>query len=552
VSSPTWDEMLVGLRQEFLREGEARLKRMTDAVARLGKTDAEQAVRDLRVGFHAFTGSGSSFGFPGVTAVGRQGEDWCVALLRDRTAPGPPEIQRCRELLEALRAEMDRPPTSSPPATLPAPGQEPAGAAVRPRAVLIVDDDSEVLSTLSRHVEQEGMKVRLARSCAEAVREMDESLPDAAVVDIVLPDGSGYELVSRLRGLPGGDKPPVLVVSVQTGFLDKVEATHCGADGYFEKPVDWEALMRRLIHLLDNDQPGVGRILSVEDDAVQAAMLRTILEAAGYQVRVCSDPRRFEADLTSFKPDLVLMDAVLPSVSGYDLVRYVRQHEQYAALPVVFLSAEGRMEAQIRAAEVGADDHLQKPVVPALLLTSVAARIERSRFLRGLLSRDGLTRLLTHTAFLERARAAVARAKRPRSRPVIWVMIDIDRFKSVNDRFGHPVGDRVLAALAALLRRRLRPSDTVGRYGGEEFAMLLDDLTVEEAQRLVDRLREEFATISHTDAEGGAFFVTFSAGAALFDPRSMDVDAWREAADQALYAAKGAGRNRVLFAPQAP
>ena len=117
-----------------------------------------------------------------------------------------------------------------------------------------------------------------------------------------------------------------------------------------------------------------------------------------------------------------------------------------------------------------------KPVVAPLLLSTVAARIERSRFVRQLLSRDGLTRLLTHTAFIEAAQALHARQQEEPDRAVAWVMIDVDHFKSVNDRFGHPVGDRVLAALAALLRRRLRQSDRVGRYGGEEFATLIEDL----------------------------------------------------------------------------
>jgi diguanylate cyclase (GGDEF)-like protein len=301
--------------------------------------------------------------------------------------------------------------------------------------------------------------------------------------------------------------------------------------------------------LLDRSQPKGNRVLSLEDDPAQAAFIRTVLEAAGYAVRVCEDPRRFELELTSFRPDLVLMDVLLPGMSGYDIVKFIRQHERYAALPIIFLTTEAQMEAKVRAAAAGADDYLAKPVAPALLLTSVASRLERSRLLGSLLSRDGLTRLLTHTAFLERARAAYARARRPRPRSVIWVMLDLDRFKSVNDRFGHPVGDHVLVGLAALLRRRLRPSDTLGRYGGEEFAILLEDLGLDEATRVIDRVRAEFAAMELRSADGETFRASFSAGLALLDPATMDLPAWQDAADKALYAAKAAGRNRVLAAP---
>ena len=127
-------------------------------------------------------------------------------------------------------------------------------------------------------------------------------------------------------------------------------------------------------------------------------------------------------------------------------------------------------------------------------------------------------------------------------------MIDLDHFKSINDRYGHPVGDRVLAALAALLRRRLRQSDTIGRYGGEEFAILINDLQEGQVVRLVSRVLAEFSTIDHPAPEGQHFRTSFSAGVAMLDPATMDLDRWRKAADDALYAAKAAGRSRVVAA----
>jgi diguanylate cyclase (GGDEF)-like protein len=544
MSTPSWEEAMRGLRIEFLLDGRARLSDVDQCIGALTADPRDaKAMQALMRTFHAFAGSGATYGFPRITELGRAAEQECLVRIRDQKTPTTDDVERWRQYAVKLHAELESP-TEPIPESRPVPPPRPES--FRPPEILIVDDDPDVLDVLRRYVEQDGMTARIARTHAEALRSLESGMPDGLVVDVVLPDGSGYELVGRTRAMPGGDIPPVLVISVRAGFLDKVEATHCGADGYFEKPVDWETLMRRLVHLLDRNRPQGRRVLSVEDDPVQAAFVRTVLEAAGYAVKVCDDPSRFEADLTAFRPDLVLMDVVLPGVTGYDLVRFVRQHERYAALPVIFLTTEAQMEAKILGTAVGADDYLAKPVVPALLLTSVAARIERSRLLGSLLSRDGLTRLLTHSAFLERARATYAAARRPKARPVIWVMLDLDRFKSINDRFGHPVGDQVLASLAALLRRRLRPSDIVGRYGGEEFAILLEDLNLDEAQQVLDRLRLEFAALDLRTGEGTTFHATLSAGFALLDPATMELDSWRDAADKALYAAKAAGRNRVL------
>jgi diguanylate cyclase (GGDEF)-like protein len=239
---------------------------------------------------------------------------------------------------------------------------------------------------------------------------------------------------------------------------------------------------------------------------------------------------------------------MLPGVSGYDLVRSLRQDERHATLPVIVLTTQGELESRIEAARAGGDEHLVKPVSPALLLSTVAARVERGRFLRLLVERDGLTGLLTHTALLERARVVITKKRRDPSLQASCIMIDLDRFKAVNDDHGHPTGDQVLVRLAALLRARLRQADVVGRYGGEEFAVVLEDLTADEAARLVERLRADFAAIEHRSRQGAGFQVTFSAGlASLQDGES--VSAWVHAADRALYAAKEAGRNRVVVAP---
>ena len=539
----TWEETLNQLKEEYLRGSKERLNRIERSLNFLAndKTDGE-ALRALRREFHGLSGSGTTYGFPQVTALGLQGEQECDHLLQEDLQVSVADLNRWESILDSLRLEF----SAMAPATAPV-LERIAPAASESPDILVVDDDPDILRTVIHLIESEGMSARTASSKSDAMIAFKDRTPDGSVIDILLPDGSGYELVEYLRDLPGGENAVILMISGYTGFLDKVEAIRCGADGYFDKPVDWEALLRRLQHLLNKRKSESPRILSVEDDPDQASFIRTILESAGYEVRLCEDPKRFETDLVAFRPDLLLMDVLLPVISGYDLVRFLRQDERYSTLPIIFLTTQSQVQARIETVKAGGDDHLIKPVPPGLLLSSVAARIERSRFLKSLVDRDGLTRLLNHSAFLERAKVAMAKARRNVGESIALAIIDLDHFKSVNDRHGRLVGDRVLVSLSTLLLRRLRQTDIIGRYGGEEFAVIIEDLNTDEAVRLLSRLSQEFSAVEHAISGGQTFRVTFSAGIAMWDPQTVNVDEWIARADQALYAAKEAGRNRVVL-----
>ncbi|WP_369602745.1 GGDEF domain-containing protein [Hahella sp. SMD15-11] len=159
-----------------------------------------------------------------------------------------------------------------------------------------------------------------------------------------------------------------------------------------------------------------------------------------------------------------------------------------------------------------------------------------------MINRDGLTNLLNHVAIEEVLEREVARAERNES-PLVFVMLDLDHFKQINDTYGHVMGDKVLVDFAHLLKNRLRRSDSVGRYGGEEFSVILPDTETDEAVHLIDALRESFAGIEHRLGKTGVN-VTFSAGLASWKP-GMSPETLRQQADKALYQAKRNGRNRL-------
>jgi diguanylate cyclase (GGDEF)-like protein len=546
----SWEDEFRELAEEFVRSGAERLRQLESAIQTLQDNPSDpRHLQELRRHFHRLVGAGSTYGYDAISQAARQAEEVCTSAEGFTPGALTALVPRWRGFTARLRDEFEvasgrvRRPAEDTPSPRSA---DATHGAPQPYDIVVVDGDPAVRAGLQRLLTQEGMGVRLAAT-GEAARQLfDQATPDGVIVDVNLADGPGYAVVEDLRARPAGDVPAVLMFSLTSEFLDQTDAVHAGADTCFEKPVDWELVVHKLYQLLERASVQAPRILVVEDDPDHAAFVRSALESAGYEVRICDAPRQFKEILAAFKPDLIVMDIVLPDVSGYDLARFVRQDEQYVTLPIVFLTGQAQMQARIQTVKAGGDDHLIKPVHASLLVSSVAARLERARFLKTLLNRDGLTRLLTHTSFMEHAQLAVAQKLRNDRSPAALVMVDIDHFKTINDSFGHQAGDRVLVSLSGLLRRHLRRSDIVGRYGGEEFGILLDHLFEDEAVRLMLRLLQEFAMVEHRAPGGQTFRVTFSAGVAMFDPVTMDLERWIQAADAALYAAKRAGRNRVM------
>jgi diguanylate cyclase (GGDEF)-like protein len=544
--SDSWAESLRELREEYVRRSPERLAEIDALLARAGEEPGHGETMDaLRLKFHAIAGTAGTFGFMRATELARHAE---TLVEKDREERGELSADARRALATALRDLRAVFETTREAPVAPERPKSTAQAAQGAR-ILVAADEPELRAEVRRLVARVGIEAAEVPTPEALFAALRSGLPDGLVVAARFHGAPGAAVVERVRALPGGEAPAVLVVGSGSGFFDRIEALHAGADAVFERPLDEQGFLRRLGALLEREQAEPSRVLSVEDDPDQASFVKNVLEAGGHVVRVCGDPAHFEADVIAFRPDLVLLDVNLPGVSGYDLARFLRQNEAHAALPVVFLTGEGRDDARIRSVRAGGDDHLVKPVAPGLLLSTVTARLERARTLRGLLTRDGLTGLTNHTAFLEGLRTDWKRHDRSPARSLSLVSLDLDLFKSVNDRFGHPAGDRVLAALGALLRRRLRGTDLLGRLGGEEFSIVLEDLRADEAVTLLNRLLDDFSRIEFT-AEGVTFHVTFSAGIS-FLAAGMSLEAWRSSADEALYAAKRAGRARVVLAPGA-
>ncbi|MBX9692874.1 MAG: response regulator, partial [Cyanobacteria bacterium] len=439
----SWSETFGELKEKYLRRSKERLTEILETLDGLYKNPNDpNLIKSLSRNFHWLAGSGSMYGFKQVSKLGADGEQYCEKLLRDDFKT-PADVQFLKEMISDLTVLFTTGDDNGEAQNTLNLGEasqtkEPDGQV----SILIVDEDERNTEILVAMVEENGMAVETARHISGAMSALSKRMPEGLILEIPLPDGDAYELVEKVRTLPQGEEPAIIIVSKQTGFLDKVRSIHCGADAHFEQPVDLKAMFRRLRYLIDKKRQDPPRILSVEDDPDQAAFIRAFLESAGYQVRTCTDPRNFDSFMSQFHPDLVLLDVMLPGMTGYELARYIRQDERHATLPILFLTTQGQLDARIESARAGGDDHLVKPVPPALLLNSVSSRLERARFLKTLLHKDGLTNMLNHTAFMEQGGQTVAQQKR-RSGFVALIVLDVDYFKSINERHGYPGGDKV-------------------------------------------------------------------------------------------------------------
>ncbi|MER0236522.1 diguanylate cyclase [Fulvimarina sp. MAC8] len=289
-------------------------------------------------------------------------------------------------------------------------------------------------------------------------------------------------------------------------------------------------------------------VMIVDDDEIASEVYAQAIRDRGMVCRIVSEVETVIEAIDSAPPDIIVMDMQMPTANGIEVSSMIRQSRSMLATPIVFLSGERDMDVQLNARSIGGDDFISKPIQPALLAERIRMRAMRALALRQLMESDGLTGLLNHARFKDRVEKEIERSRRTTA-PLALCLIDIDHFKSVNDTYGHQLGDHVIQVLASTLRNSLRRTDVIARYGGEEFAVLLLDTEVEYAHIVIERIREGFSA-NHIKHEAGELSVSFSAGVARWT-KDRDAATLFRIADNALYEAKRNGRDRVVLASAA-
>ncbi len=408
------------------------------------------------------------------------------------------------------------------------------------RLIVLVDTNTGEAEVFASNIGHFGYKVEVFTSPAGVIEFCDNNRPGTIIVatEVEKIDPVFFETLNQKFGK---DIPLVFLSSKGDGF-SRLQSVKSGGDAYFMKPVDIRELIDKLDTLTAPFLPQAYRILIVDDSTTAIALNSSSLRQAGMVTRVATDPEQLMQQLVEFAPDLILMDMYMPTCTGLELAAVIRQQASYVSVPIVFLSGETNLQKQLQAMQLGGDDFLTKPIEAGHLVSVVAARASRSRILRSYIERDSLTSLYNHNRIKEQLEVEIIGARRKNSN-LIFAMLDIDHFKRVNDTYGHHIGDRVIKNLSRFLLSKLRRTDFIGRYGGEEFAIILPDTSEENGLKAINRIREDFTRFPHY-VQDTEFYVTFSCGLASFCSYP-DAASLSRAADQALYEAKRAGRNRI-------
>lgn len=522
---------------------EALLDQCANGFAASGVWPGE-GLRNAHLVVHGLAGSAATFGFKALGKAAKAMEDVLQSLLSGERLDNELIAWAFGEGLAAMRAASQLPATAldarlgrSPPVE-----DEPRRHG---RPIYLVEDDAALASSLVAQLSLFGYRIQVFGRPLDVLPDAQRAPPVAIIMDVGFAEGAlaGPQAVKGALG-EAFHGVPVLFLSARGDFTARLEAVRAGGLAYFTKPVDLDALVNALDAFASPSPPTAYRVLIVDDSESTGTFYQQVLTGAGMEAVAIQDASHIAESLTEFAPDLILMDVYMPVCSGIELATLIRQQNAFVGIPIVFLSTETNVNRQLVALRQGGDDFLCKPIDPVRLVSVVTSRAGRGRTLRAHLAIDGLTGLLNHRHLKDQLATEIERSQR-QGKPLVFAMIDVDHFKRVNDTWGHPAGDRVLRSLAKLLRQRLRRIDVAGRFGGEEFGVILTDIDAPAAQTLLDTIRRDFAALRHVSA-GTEFGVTFSAGIAAF-PRRRELEQLIAAADAALYRAKQAGRDRVAL-----
>ncbi|MBY0339515.1 MAG: PleD family two-component system response regulator [Acetobacteraceae bacterium] len=443
--------------------------------------------------------------------------------------------------------------------------------------ILIVDDIAANLRLLEAKLLADYYEVIPASSGPEALHAALTQLPDVVLLDVMMPGMDGFEVCRRLKADGRTQHIPIVMVTALTDSVERVRALEAGADDFLSKPVDDATLAARLRALLRVKQvqdawrqrastarelgletpaePETGmagaRALVFAETEEEVAAIAEILEQDAIEVQQVTQAQAAGDALAGGGFDLGVLALASEGGEVLRLASRLRANAATRDVPVLLIADATQKALVLRGFDLGANDHALRPLDPNELRARARNQIRRKRYqdrLRNELDRslemavtDALTGL-RNRRYVRRHLEALLRTDE-----VAVMLLDIDRFKSINDTHGHSVGDAALKEVAARLRHHLRAADVVARYGGEEFLAVLANASAANVMMVAERLREAIEIDPLRLDDNLSLPITLSIGVAVGGP-GIPADDLVDQADRALYRAKQEGRNRACLA----
>lgn len=450
--------------------------------------------------------------------------------------------------------------------------------------VLVVDDIPANVKLLEARLVAEYFDVVTAEDGFKALAICDEEQVDIILLDIMMPGMDGFEVCERLKANPKTAHIPVVMVTALDQPSDRVRGLKAGADDFLTKPVNDLQLIARVKSLVrlkavsdelrlraetarqigieemlraDGLMQTPGRVLVADGRASsQERIVRALKPVA--EVDAVTEPQAALLKAASNPFELVIVNSNFADYDPLRLCSQLRSLERTRFLPLLLVAEQGADDMVARALDLGVNDYILRPIDPNELVARSLTQIRRKRYNEHLRLNmqhtmelaivDALTGL-NNRRYLDNHLKILFDRAAVRGRPISICMTDIDRFKLVNDTYGHDVGDEVLREFAARIRSTVRGADLACRYGGEEFVVVMPDTSMELAASVAERLRaiveDKPFYVRSIDRE---LSITASLGIATSSGAFGMPDELVKQADRALYEAKHAGRNRVVAA----
>ncbi len=450
--------------------------------------------------------------------------------------------------------------------------------------ILVVDDIPANVKLLEARLIAEYFDVMTAADGYQALAICDRNQVDLILLDIMMPGMDGFEVCERLKSNPKTSHIPVVMVTALDQPADRVRGLKAGADDFLTKPVNDLQLIARVKSLLRlktlSDElriraqtaqtMGLDELLRVDTRGEEGGQVMLVDGRANSQERIIktlkpiadvfaiSDAQAalFEASENAF--DLVIVNANLDNYDPLRLCSQLRSLERTRFLPILIITEQGDDEMVVRALELGVNDYIVRPVDPNELVARSLTQMRRKHYndrLRSSVQQtielavtDPLTGL-SNRRYLDNHINTLFSRSMARGRPLSVLIADIDRFKQINDTYGHDAGDDILREFANRVRSTVRGADLACRFGGEEFVVVMPDTSPEVAAIVAERLRVVVETAPFlVKSSGQELNVTASFGISSRTPSIVTPGHLMKQADLALYEAKNAGRNRVVAA----
>lgn len=528
------DDHLQSVRRSYQQKLPEELGKL-DKALRAAHTGADpDALREVYRLSHTLHGTAGTLGFVEVSAAGARIESAAKKLMA-----GAGDKSLWELMFDSLDVAARAP--ERPSLVINISPKVAAGIAT----VLILDPDEDMLASVQATSKRNLVTVIATTELEQAPELALEHKVDGVIIDMGMVGlDEAPKFIQQLRATEGLADLPAAFMSSNNSIAYRTAAAHAGATHYLSKPLNADELLEAARFFTAVRAKTNAKILIVDDDEFFRAHVATLLRAEGMDVTSLGEPEHVLEVMEQARPDILLLDVVMPKVSGFDVCRMIRSTGTGKDLPVLFLTAESSPEVRLECFRSGGDDYIEKPVIKEELLARIGVRLERIRLFKERADRDALTTLPNRRAFLDMLKIRIAEGQRY-SKNVSLCLMDIDRFKMVNDTYGHLSGDRVLSGLGKLLSARFRTVDARGRWGGEEFCVAFYGEPPEISRMILGRVLEEFKLMNFEGDQGQVFQCSFSAGIATYPTDGETTHELFRNADERLYKAKQNGRSRI-------